>query len=1053
MLICPPVFRFASPVLCCLMLGARVAGAGDYLVQTWDTSSSLPHNTVRVIAQTADGYLWLGTENGLARFDGVRFENYVRENSPALANPNIEFLQLDSGGTLWVGALGQIASWDGRRLVAQEWPLVSGDLVNRLLVSHTNEMIFSTVQGCLIRGRLSPGGQWQWTSSRPAGPSIFTVDATGEIWRLTVGGRLWRMSGAQPALIQIPSAAGPIVHMAADASGRLWLGTERQLLRQTASGFEAVAPPPGVGEFSVLEMFPTRDGALWVAANERLWKWQNDDWQLDAGPWPIRQPTLRWLLEDRAGNLWFTQYGSGLLRVNPAGEMLTLTTRNGLPGDRVRSLFEDREGNLWVGLDRGGLVRLRLKQFEVLGPGEGLSDPVALSVCEDRDGVIWAGTYGGGVNRWADGKFANFNFGPEGTKDYVFTVFPDREGRLWVGTRDNGVFVREGGEFRQPFPTNAISAPTRAIFQDRAGTIWLGAGAGAGAFRWRAGQLEHFAADTELARADVRGFAEDREGAMWIGTQGRGLHRFKDGQHLALHTTNGLPNEFVRSLFVDAEGILWIGLYGGGLFRWKNEQLSRAAPSKDLPDDVICNFQEDDQGRLWISTHHGLFRVAKADLHAFADGQQKHVPCIVYGKADGLPALEFSGGVQPAGWRARDGRLWFTTDKGLISLQPAAMTVNPLPPPVALESLLVDSELFASSSDKGPAVLDLNQPLRVPAGRTQFEFRFTGLSYTAPDKVRFQYRLDGLEKDWVDAGINRSVAYNYLPPGEYRFHVRAANNDGVWNENGAAVAFEVLPHFWQRGWFRGLVALVIIGLVWFAYYVRMARLRELERLRLRIARDLHDDVGANLASMALIAEAMEKQPAFGDPGDLRRIALHTIDSLRDIVWFIDPARDRLGDLVSRMRDTVPLLLPGIKHDFAVIVPNPDLNLPPAFRRNVFPIFKEALHNAAVHARAGRVDIRLDCRDGILRLQVQDDGCGFVEKEIIPGNGLRNLRRRAAEMNGAVRIQTAPGHGTTVEFEAPFPQTRGFGFGARRLYSQQVARPDHHTGHESRDAKL
>ena len=328
----------------------------------------------------------------------------------------------------------------------------------------------------------------------------------------------------------------------------------------------------------------------------------------------------------------------------------------------------------------------------------------------------------------------------------------------------------------------------------------------------------------------------------------------------------------------------------------------------------------------------------------------------------------------------------------------------------------------------------MRHKLKSPAGRSQLEFQFTALSYTAPDNVRFQYRLAGLQTEWQDAGPNRFSTYNYLPPGDYQFQVRAANNDGVWNETGAGVEFELLPHFWQRGWFRALVVLAISGLIWLAYYIRMERLRELERLRLRIARDLHDDVGANLASMALIAEAMEKQPAFGDPADLRRIALNTIDSLRDIVWFIDPARDRLGDLVTRMRDTAPLLLTGMSHEFEASVPNPDLHLPPAFRRNVFPIFKEALHNAASHARARRVRIILTSHDGVLRLQVQDDGIGFTEASITPGNGLRNLRRRAAEMHGSVRLQTAPGQGTTVEFVAPFPRMRGFPFAPARVSS-------------------
>jgi ligand-binding sensor domain-containing protein len=1008
-----------------LVAELSAAAPGKFLLQKWDTSSGLPHNTVRAIAQTPDGYLWLGTENGLARFDGVRFENFVRENTPALPNPNVEFLQVDSRGILWVGAKGRMATWDGRRLAEPGLPLAAGDQVDKLLFSRSNELAFATAQGCVIRGKLLPGKNYQWTSSRPAGLSQFAVDAFGEIWQLALGGQLWRMMEVSPQPVQIPESAGRIEQIVADRAGRIWLGAEHELLRQEGESFRAVTPPAGETELSVSELFLTSDGALGVVANGRLWKLKNGEWRLNPSAWPTHKPPLPKLLDDREGNSWFGHFGGGLVRLGREGSVLTLSAQDGLPVDRVRCLFQDHEGNLWLGIDRGGLIRLRARQFQVLGTADGLSDPVVLGICEDSAGAIWASTYGGGLNRWKDGKFTEFNFGPDGSPGYVFTVFPDRENRLWVGTRDSGVFVREGGEFRCLISTNAITLPTRAIFQDRKGAVWLGTGAGV--FCWRDGKLEHFAADTELAGADVRGFAEDVEGALWICTQGSGLHRFLAGQHTAFHVANGLPNEFIRSLYADNDGTVWVGMYGGGLLRWKNGRLAPAAARKDLPDDVICHFEDDGAGQLWISTHHGLFRVAKSELNAFADGRQKIVSCIVYGKADGLPAVEFSGGIQPSGWHARDGQLWFATDNGLISLQPGTVTMNPLPPPVTVESLLVDGELFASSLDKGQAVEDLRHKLLIPAGRTQFEFHFTGLSYTAPDNVRFQYKLDGLQKDWVDAGMSRVATYNYLPPGEYKFQVRAANNDGVWNETGATVAFKLLPNFWQRWWFRALVAMLIGGLAWFVYYVRMTRLRELERLRLRIARDLHDDVGANLASLALIAEAMEKQPTFGDPADLRRIALRTIDALRDIVWFIDPARDTLGDLISRMRDTAPLLLTTIRYDFEAIVPNPDLNLPPAFRRNVFPIFKEALHNAASHGKASQLNITLDCRNGVLRLKVTDDGRGFDERKIIPGNGLRNLRRRAAEMHGAVRIQTAPGQGTTVEFEAPFPRMRGFHF--------------------------
>ncbi len=1030
-------------VLFFLSPGSGMAAPGEFLVQTWDASSGLPHNTVRAIAQTPDGYLWIGTENGLARFDGVRFENFVRENTPALPNPNVDFLQVDSRGTLWVGAKGHLATWDGRRLAETELPLANGDQVDTLLFSRSNEIAFGTAQGCVIRGRISAQGNFLWTSSRPTGLSQFAVDARGEIWQLTPGGELLHLAGAQPDVMTLPNAAGKLLQIADDDAGRIWVGAEHGLLTEDGGKFHAVPLPLGATNFSVGELFSTSDGALGVVADGHLWKLKNGEWHLNANSWPVHKPPLKKMLDDHEGNAWFSRFGRGLVRLGRDGRVLALSARDGLPVDRVRCLFQDHEGNLWVGIDRGGLFRLREKQFQVLGSADGLSDPVVLGVCEDAEGAIWASTYGGGLNRWADGKFSTFNFGPDGSPGYVFTVFPDREGRLWVGTRDNGIFIREAGQFRQLIPTNEIPLPVRAIFQDRAGAVWLGSGAGV--FRWQAGKLKSFAAVNDLARADVRGFAEDAEGALWVCTHGDGLHRFKSGQHTAFHTADGLPNEFVRSLFADGDGTVWIGMYGGGLLRWKNGKLAHAAPQKDLPDDVICHFEDDGAGQLWVSTHHGLFRVAKSDLHAFADGRTNSVSCIVYGKSDGLPAMEFSGGIQPAGWRARDGRLWFATDNGLVSLQPAAVTINQLLPPVAVESLLVDGELFASSVDKGKVIQDLRQKLTIPAGRTQFEFHFTALSYTAPDNVRFEYQLAGLQKDWQDAGMNRVATYNYLPPGEYQFHVRAANNDGKWNETGALAAFVLLPHFWQRWWFRAAAALLVIGLAWFVYYIRMERLRELERLRLRIARDLHDDVGANLASMALIAEAMEKQPAFGDPADLKKIALHTIDALRDIVWFIDPARDTLGDLVSRMRDTAPLLLAGIKYDFDAIVPNPDINLPPAFRRNVFPIFKEALHNAASHARARRLDITLDCRDGVLLLKVKDDGAGFDEKKIILGNGLRNLNRRAAEMNGAVRIQTAPGAGTTVEFEAPFPRMRGFHFNHNQLKSngtssQKIAAP-------------
>jgi signal transduction histidine kinase len=298
------------------------------------------------------------------------------------------------------------------------------------------------------------------------------------------------------------------------------------------------------------------------------------------------------------------------------------------------------------------------------------------------------------------------------------------------------------------------------------------------------------------------------------------------------------------------------------------------------------------------------------------------------------------------------------------------------------------------------------------------------LSFTAPDKVRFQYWLKGLDKDWVDGGMNRSAAYSYLPPGDYEFCVKAANNDGVWNSSGASVSFRVLPEFWQQWWFRGLAAVVAAGAIWTIHLVRVSRLRELERLRLRIARDLHDDVGTNLASVAVMAEVMKTHSSPKDAIELRRLALGTIDSLRDIVWLLDSGHDTLGDLVARMRDMAGKLLPGVQMDFSARVPNPGVHLPPKFRRNMLPIFKEALHSVAAHSQASGIQIVLDCDPRRLNLKVTDNGIGFVESGITPGNGLRNLRTRAAELKGAVEIRSRTGTGTTVVLEVPLTRMRG-----------------------------
>jgi hypothetical protein len=363
----------------------------------------------------------------------------------------------------------------------------------------------------------------------------------------------------------------------------------------------------------------------------------------------------------------------------------------------------------------------------------------------------------------------------------------------------------------------------------------------------------------------------------------------------------------------------------------------------------------------------------------------------------------------------------------LAVVDPKKVPFNPLPPAVLLEELLVekaDQVTTKESRDGRGSVYDLSampslsEPLRISPGKARFEFHYTGLSLTAPEKVQFKYKLEGLEKEWVDAGSQRTALYSYLPPGHYKFRVLACNNDGVWNETGASLAMILLPHFWQTWWFGTLLfAFVLLCLVGI-YELRLAAQKRLVRLRLRIARDLHDEVGSNLGSIALLSEVNKNGGGPEETSEIRRIALSTIDSLRDIVWFLDPASDNMTELQLKMKDTARTMLPGMAFEFSAPEETNGSKPPLELRRNLFPIYKEILHNVAKHSRAGKVQIEVQNTARLFRLKVHDDGRGFDERTIQPGNGLKNLRRRTADMGGQIQIESRPGEGTTITVTAP-----------------------------------
>jgi signal transduction histidine kinase len=522
--------------------------------------------------------------------------------------------------------------------------------------------------------------------------------------------------------------------------------------------------------------------------------------------------------------------------------------------------------------------------------------------------------------------------------------------------------------------------------------------------------------------------AQDAGGAIWIGAAGQ-LWRFQSGRFTVFKLPSSLPNLRFWSLLTDPDGSVWVGTMGGGLLRWRDGQLKRCTSADGLPSDTISQLLEDDFGNLWAGSRAGIFSVNRAALNAFFDGKAESIFCRSFGVSDGLPTLECSGGFQPACWRGQDGRLWFATVKGAVSVQPGDLPANRLPPDVVIEGVRVDG--VAQAIDRQTHALTLSP------GRHYVEFRFTGISLTAPESVRFQWRLAGLASKWVDGGGQRSVSYSFLPPGDYRFDVRACNSDGVWNETGASLNLTVRPHFWETGWFKfgsgagGLMCFLGAGLLIQRrrYRTRMLaieRQHALERERTRIARDIHDQVGANLTKIGIQTDQLGRQP--GMPAEAQPLVQgvaettrEMLQSMDEIVWAINPRNDTLKRAVNYLiHYTRDFLRPaGIAYHLDLPVDLPVLPLSTQVRHNLFMAFKEALNNAVKHGRPRSIRLVLALQPHELKLAVEDDGAGFTPTPSRDGaDGLDNMRQRLKSLGGQCLIESAPGRGTRVTFQLP-----------------------------------
>ncbi|MGD0206516.1 MAG: two-component regulator propeller domain-containing protein [Verrucomicrobiota bacterium] len=983
------------------LLGDTNSSVSDYSIDVWQTEQGLPQDSVTSVMQAPEGYLWLGTYNGLVRFDGVRFKVFDTRNTPEFGDSRITSLLEDADGTLWIGH-------------------ETGDLTQLRAGKFT----------AVNLGNGWPGGTI-WAMG---------TDADGVLWLLNKEGALLSMAGEK---LVIPNAGsgGSVPSFAKDKNGELWV--VRGSLLGTLRKGRLVPWVPGVQpDTSDVQMAcASRDGGLWLMGSARVKKLIGQGTVVDLGPTPWgRLDSVTALLETKTGDLLAGTLHEGLFLLSPDGTNLHFTRQNGLSHDWVLGLCEDRERNLWVGTGGGGLDVLRRRKVEMVKASDDWQGRAILSVTPAVEGGLWVGTEGAGLYRLDKGEAKPFTETNGLLNSFTWAVLEDHLGDLWVGTFGGGLFVRHDGQFQFPKGLEDPAAVVFALYQDRQGVMWVGTQSGLA--HYANGQCTWFTRKDGLVLPSVRVITEDATGAIWFGMSGGGLGRLKDGKLTQFRRPDGLANDFVWSLLAEKDGTLWVGTFGGGLCRLRAGRFATISTREGLPNNVICHIADDGQGNFWISSYGGIFRVSKEELNRCADGQLKVVNCLVYGKAEGLSTLECSGGFQSAGCQTPDGQLWFSTIKGLAVVNPAGVKINPFSPPVLIEEVIVDDQLVPlPASDLSAAAARL----QIQPGKRRFEFRYTGLSLVAPEKVRFKYRLDGLESDWMDVGTRRVAYYSYLKPGDYTFRVIACNNDGVWSESGPTLAFTVLPWFWQTWWFTGGAVLAGVGVVGgAARYItrrrlhkkmeRLERQRVLENERSRIAKDIHDDLGSNLARIMMLsqsnrAEGEDPQQIVTRLGKVYLTARELTRTMDEIVWAVSPHHDTLDSLVNYLGKFAQdfLNVAGIRCRLVVPIQLPAWPLTAEVRHSLFLAFKEALHNVVKHASATEVRVSLTLAESGFSASIEDNGIGFdpagvgvaaTTKDplrIAGGNGLANMRKRIGGIGGECQVDSAPGKGTTVRF--------------------------------------